>query len=122
MQRLKRALASVAVILALTGPAALPSFAGDEKQAKHFTMTLVNGAVAKSSDTIRVSQGDDVELRWSSDQPMELHLHGYDIEVKVAPTAPAVMSFKARIPGRFPIEPHGPGRDRRPVMYLEVLP
>lgn len=122
VQRLKRALSGVALIVALTGPAAVPALAGDATQAKHFAMSLVNGAVAGSSDTIRVKRGDDVELRWSSDKPMELHLHGYDIEVKVTPAAPAVMSFKAKIPGRFPIEPHGQGQHHRAVMYLEVLP
>lgn len=122
MQRLKRALLGGALIVALTGLQPMPALAAGAPQAKHFAMSLVNGAVAGSSDTIRVKQGDDVELRWSSDKPMELHLHGYDIEVKVTPSAPAVMSFKARIPGRFPIEPHGQGQHPRAVMYLEVLP
>jgi FtsP/CotA-like multicopper oxidase with cupredoxin domain len=119
----KRAATGIALVVALTG---LLGFAptSTAAEAKHFAISLVNGAVVGASNTIRVKQGDDVELRWSSDKPMELHLHGYDIEVKVAPGAPAVMSFNAKIPGRFPIEPHGQehGRRRGPVVYLEVLP
>jgi FtsP/CotA-like multicopper oxidase with cupredoxin domain len=86
-------------------------------------LALVNGALTGGDQTLEVQQGDDVELRWSSDQPIELHLHGYDIEAKVSPQMPAVMAFKARIPGRFPIEPHGlaPGHHRA-VVYLEVRP
>jgi hypothetical protein len=54
---------------------------------------------------------------------MELHLHGYDIEVKVSPGSPAVMSFKASIPGRFSVEQHGQGPGHhRAVLYLEVYP
>jgi hypothetical protein len=30
--------------------------------------------------TLRVKRGEDVELRWSSDRRIQLHLHGYDIE------------------------------------------
>jgi hypothetical protein len=117
----KRALASIALIIALTGMYS-PAWAAGAAQAKHFAISLVNGAVVGTPDTIRVKQGDDVELRWSSDKPMELHLHGYDIEVRVAPAVPAIMSFKAKIPGRFPIERHGQDQGHRAVMYLEVLP
>ena len=97
--------------------------AADAVRHKVLTLSVVKGAVAGVGDTLKVQQGDDVELRWSSDKPMELHLHGYDIEVKVSPQAPAVMSFKANIPGRFPVEPHGQGLGHhRPVLYLEVHP
>jgi hypothetical protein len=116
----KRFLACVVVMLALAGHATQPA---DATQSDRFTLPLANGALAGASDTIRVKQGDDVELAWSSDKPIELHLHGYDIEVHVAPDKPAVMSFKATIPGRFPIEPHGRARGTpHAVAYLEVLP
>ena len=86
-------------------------------------LTIVNGTVANIGDTLRVKQGERLELRWSSDKPVELHLHGYDIQAKVDPAAPAVMAFTATIPGRFPIEVHGHGpRSRHPLLYLEVYP
>jgi hypothetical protein len=92
-------------------------------QRRVISLSVANGSVIGAEDTVKVEQGDDLELRWSSDQAMELHLHGYDIEAKVAPGAPAVMSFKANIPGRFPVETHGQGHGRHhPVLYLEVLP
>lgn len=99
------------------------AMAADAVQYRVLTLSIVNGAVAGAGDTVKVQQGNDLELRWSSDRPVELHLHGYDIEVKVSPQAPAVMSFKANIPGRFPVELHGQGPGHhRPVLYLEVYP
>ena len=54
---------------------------------------------------------------------MDLHLHAYDIEVSVAAHAPSVITFKAKLPGRFPVEPHGLGSGpHRAVIYLEVYP
>jgi nitrous oxide reductase len=86
------------------------------------TFSIVNGALERAADTVKVQQGDEIELRWSSDTPIELHLHGYDIEAKVSPQSPAVMAFKANIPGRFPIEPHGQAGHHRALLYLEVRP
>ena len=80
-------------------------------------------AAGRSSDTIRVKRGEQVELRWSSDRHTTLHLHGYDVERSVAPHSPAVMRFKADIAGRFPVSEHGRGgRHGRTVLYLEVHP
>jgi len=92
--------------------------------AKTLDLAIVNGAVSYGSDnTLQVSQGDAVTLRWTSDRPLELHLHGYDIAAKVAPQVPAVMSFKADIPGRFPVELHGQGKGRHAaLLYVEVRP
>jgi FtsP/CotA-like multicopper oxidase with cupredoxin domain len=56
---------------------------------------------------IRVQQGDAVTLRWTSDQALTLHVHGYDVERGVVPGATATMGFTARATGRFPIEVHG---------------
>jgi hypothetical protein len=120
--RLRHGLACGAIIAAFVGMVT-SAVAADAVQRKVLTLSVANGAVAGVGDTVKVQQGDDLELRWSSDKPMELHLHGYDIEVKVSPQAPAVMSFKANIPGRFPVEPHGQGPGHhRPVLYLEVHP
>jgi hypothetical protein len=92
-------------------------------QPKVFMLSLVNNVLSSGDDTVRVRQGDEVQLKWSSDQPVELHLHGYDIEASVGPSAPAAMSFKASIAGRFPVEPHGKGTaQHHAVLYLEVRP
>src|SRR5262245_9678739 len=73
-----------------------------------FEIRIVGGKVAQSMRLIRVKQGDDVKLRWITDRPIVLHLHGYDIERKVEPGAVSEMAFVARATGRFSVEEHKP--------------
>jgi len=109
---------ALAIALTILAPCAATA-----TEPKVFAMSLENGTLHGAKDTLRVKQGDEVELRWTSDRPMTLHLHGYDIESKLAPGEPAAMAFKATIPGRFPVEVHGAGKGpHRPVLYLEVYP
>ena len=83
----------------------------------------LDASVGPRAATIRVSRGDQVELRWKSEKRITLHLHGYDIERTVSPQAGATMVFEASIPGRFPVSEHGRGgRHGRTVLYLEVHP
>jgi hypothetical protein len=55
---------------------------------------------------IRVKQNDVVKLEWSTDKPISVHLHGYDIEKDVKPGTVTPMTFTARATGRFTVEPH----------------
>ena len=73
-----------------------------------FDLRIEKGRVAEKMRLIRVTQGDNVRLRWTSDRPIILHLHGYDIETRVAPGAVAEMAFTARATGRFGVEEHKP--------------
>jgi hypothetical protein len=73
-----------------------------------------------NANTVRVTQGDLLRLRFSADAPMILHLHGYDIEAAVTPQAPATIVFDAELAGRFSVEKHG-GREVR-LVFLEVYP
>ena len=73
-----------------------------------FDVRIERGRVAPAMTLIRVTQGDAVRLRWTSDRPIILHLHGYDIESKVAPGSVTEMAFIARATGRFPVEEHNP--------------
>lgn len=91
---------------------------------KVFELMLVDGRAPGRSNTLRVKKGEKVDLRWTSDRPIALHLHGYDIEAKVAPQAPATISFTANLTGRFPVSEHAQGRSHhhRSILYLEVHP
>jgi hypothetical protein len=79
---------------------------------------------------IRVTEGDSVELVLTSDEPAELHLHGYDILLSLMPNEPRKIAFKANVGGRFPLEAHRYGtggdvsrhRGGGPLLYVEVLP
>lgn len=93
-----------------------------------FDIKIDKGQVAQSQRLIRVRQGDAVKLRWTTDRPIMLHLHGYDIEVKVEPGSVTEMAFTARATGRYPIEEHKPNakgghsHGEAPLVRFEVYP
>lgn len=70
--------------------------------------------------TVRVTEGDEVRIDWTTDEAAELHLHGYDIEVRAEPGRTVSMTFRAKTAGRFPISAHNFGHHI--LMYLEVYP
>jgi hypothetical protein len=86
-----------------------------------FELALKDGRLPESQRVLRVRQGDDVTLRWTTDRPVTLHFHGYDLEAKLVPQTPVELRFTARATGRFPLEIHGPGMERT-VGHLEVHP
>jgi hypothetical protein len=92
-----------------------------------FELRIEGGRVPPNMRLIRVKQGDTVNLRWSSDRPAALHLHGYDVETKVEPGTVAEMSFTARATGRFSVEQHKPKAGgghthEAPIVRIEVYP
>ena len=74
-----------------------------------FDIKIEHGRVPDTMRLIRVNEGDVVKLRWTSDQPLILHLHGYDIEKRIAAGAVTEFAFTAYATGRFPIHVHAPG-------------
>jgi hypothetical protein len=92
-----------------------------------FDLRVEKGRVPANARLIRVKQGDVVRLRWSSDRPIAVHLHGYDVETKVTPDKVAEMTFTARATGRFSVEEHKPqshgGHTHgAPLVWIEVHP
>lgn len=96
---------------------------GGEVARKEFELTLRQGALPADQQVIRVHQGDEVILRWTTDEPRSIHLHGYDIEKQLTPGVAVAMWFVARATGRFPIMLHGQQEGDEPILgYLEVYP
>lgn len=94
-----------------------------------FDIRIEHRRVADTMRLMRVHEGDAVKLRWTSDQPLVLHLHGYDIEQRVAADAVTELAFTAYATGRFPIEIHVPGagagssaHEAAPLAIIEVYP
>ncbi len=87
-----------------------------------FEITLVNGDVSGDEDVIRVLEGDQVEIAWTSDKALDIHLHGYDVQMILVAGQRKIMSLTAHFTGRFPIEVHGTGLGHGSVVYFEVLP
>ncbi len=93
-----------------TGPAAAP--AGTVVR-----FSYVGGQVADAVGRVAVPLGSTITLEVTSDTTDEVHLHGYDVSVPVAPGAPASLTFTADIPGVFEVELEEAGV---PLTQLEV--
>jgi hypothetical protein len=99
-------------------------------QARQFAIAIKERKVEATAGVIRVSQGDSVEIVLTGDEAAELHLHGYDLKLSLAPNVPATLRFTAKIAGRFPLEAHRFGaasnsprhRSAGPLLYVEVHP
>lgn len=94
-----------------------------------FSIRIENGRAPENMRFVRVTQGDVVKLRWSTDRAVILHLHGYDIERRVEPGQIVEMIFEARATGRFPVHAHtagpqsgGPPREEPALVYIDVYP
>jgi hypothetical protein len=59
---------------------------------------------AGSEKALNYEQGQTVRFRVVSDEPEEVHVHGYDIKKDLEPGKETTVSFKATIPGIFEIE------------------
>ena len=51
-------------------------------------------------------KGDTIAFTVTSDEPGEVHVHGYELMQDVTPDAPATVSFEATIDGIFDVELH----------------
>jgi TatA/E family protein of Tat protein translocase len=74
------------------------------EQEKIFDLAIQEGAM--TPDEITVDEGEQINLRVTSDSPIEFHLHGYDFSAEAGPGDPLELSFDATIAGRFEIENH----------------
>ncbi len=86
---------------------------------------IENRRVVAPAEVIRITEGDEIELIWTSDEATELHLHSYDLEIQVRPDKPVTMVIEAYATGRFPITSHGWGEGDHghdALTYLEVYP
>jgi len=83
----------------------------------------IHGERPTAPQVLAVRQNDQVVVRVSSDKPVQVHLHGYDIESNVVPNVVTSLRFTATATGRFPIEIHSKEPSKqRPLAYLEVRP
>ncbi len=71
-----------------------------------FALRIEKSHVPENMRLIRIQRNDVVKLQWTSDRPMTIHLHGYDIEKQITPGTVTDMVFTARATGRFTVEPH----------------
>jgi hypothetical protein len=66
----------------------------------------VDDAATLGSRVEQVPAGSDVVLRLLSESDEDYHVHGFDLEKRVAAGVEAVFRFTADTPGRFDVESH----------------
>ena len=85
-----------------TSEASTSESAADGQLEQRFDLAIREGVMIP--DEITVGEGDEVRLRITSNEPLNFHLHGYDLEEEIEPGEPTELSFDATITGRFEIE------------------
>ena len=70
----------------------------------------IEGGAMEPSEVV-VVEGDEVTLRFASEEAVELHVHGYDLKEEIETDKHATLSFEADGTGRFGIEDHETGEE-----------
>ena len=94
------------VLFLLLRPGASTPESSDAKKTQEEPVALAVNRNNMSPAEVSVTEGDQVNLEITSDRPIELHLHGYDLTVEIEPGEPGELSFEATTTGRFAIEDH----------------
>lgn len=93
-----------------------------------FDLAIEDRRLVGDVKTVRVTHGNQIVIRWSSDEVAELHLHGYDVKTKIVPGTVAEMRFNAHATGRYPVTAHGFGEKTSghghhdTLLHIEIYP
>jgi heme/copper-type cytochrome/quinol oxidase subunit 2 len=118
--KLSRAVIVIAVIVLVLGGLFFllrPDTPESASRNRTFDVSIEGGEMSPAE--ISAEEGDTVTLRVSSEEPLELHLHGYDVEWEVEPGRRTELRFEADLTGRFEIEDH---ETEQELGVLEVRP
>jgi hypothetical protein len=94
------------VLFVLLRPQSSAPESSDVGETQEQAVALAINGNNMSPNEVSVTEGDQVTLQIISDHPIEVHLHGYDLEEVVGAEEPGELSFEATMTGRFPIEDH----------------
>jgi hypothetical protein len=70
------------------------------------TITIKNGEPVNGVETLEYSAGEQAEFKVSSDEEVEVHVHGYEIEKEVPANGTVTFSFPAELEGIYEVELH----------------
>lgn len=119
MERIRAVVVVLVVLLVLGGLFFLlrPDTPESASRDRTFDVSIEGGEMSPAEISAR--EGDRVTLRVGSEEPVVLHLHGYDVEREVEPGQEAKLEFKADLTGRFEIEDHD---SQKELGVLQVRP
>jgi hypothetical protein len=116
--RARASLPRVSSELPALGPATMPG-SGGGPATQTFDLVVSGGRLTSGPSTITVAKGDLVVLRIDTDREDELHVHGYDLSLKLHRGQTGSLAFQADRTGRFDVELHHGGGE---IAALEVQP
>lgn len=117
VDKARASLPSLSSELPALGPATTPSSGVPATQT--FDLVVRSGHLTSGPSTIAVAKGDLVVLRVETDREDELHIHGYDLSLRLHPRQTGSLAFQADRTGRFDVELHHGGGE---IAALEVQP
>lgn len=90
---------------ATTGPETVAATTATEpERPRSFRITAKGGKPVGGIQRLEARKGERVRIVVRADVADEVHLHGYDLMVDVAPGAPAQLVFTADLTGAFELE------------------
>ena len=92
------------ILLMLIYPACGGSSTGEINK-NEILVSIKNGNV-EGDKIVKVKKGEQVKLKFTSDQEMSIHLHGYDIEAEIPMDGSETIEFEAHATGAFPVTAH----------------
>lgn len=81
-----------------------PDDESEDEMAGTLIEVSVSAGTVEGGGRTPVELGETVVIRVTSDVDDSIHLHGYDVEVDLAPGTPTDLTFDATIPGVFEVE------------------
>jgi hypothetical protein len=91
----------------------------DADEAVRISLRVAGGKLVEGPSVIRLKRNAAVVLTVVADAADELHIHGYNLQLKLSPDQPGTLSFVAKRTGRFMLELH---RADTELGALEVYP
>ena len=88
-----------------SGPAAVAAVVSTPQELR-IDLVVQDGRRVSGPELIQAMQAQPIRLRVTSNRADELHLHGYDLRLKLQPGVAAGLSFNATLSGRFEYELH----------------
>ena len=90
----------------LTAAALISARSAAAKDDTRISLRIVGGKLVDGPKIIRLKRDDAVVLTVVADAADELHVHGYNLKLKLKPNQPATLNFVAKHTGRITFELH----------------